>query len=190
MSIINDALKKTQVHLKKTESKEDKKPEPKQENPTTPTNIYEKLYKKSREKQNTQNQTGPKKDTSTPDAPLRAAKKWFKTVIAIIVLLAGLSGGFLFISRSPGTRKFLNSLKKDRPSSKGAIAKHPPKARKYKAGELVLNGTSLIDGKRVALINDEIYEIGEVIDGNKITSIDLNKVELLGDEKIITLKVH
>ncbi len=34
------------------------------------------------------------------------------------------------------------------------------------------------------------YEIGEMVNGKKITSINLNKIELRDAEKIITLRVH
>jgi hypothetical protein len=189
MSIINDALKKTQTKLNTTENTEARNPETTQKETTTPLNIYEKTQKKAQEQQNAQPKTEQK--SSMPETPLRSAKKWIKTFSITVLILAGLSSGFLSISRSQAAKKFLHSLKKDRPSSKKLITKQSAsKPRKYKTGELVLNGTSLIDGKKVALINDEIYEVGEVINGNKITSIDLNKVELLGDEKIITLKVH
>ena len=53
-----------------------------------------------------------------------------------------------------------------------------------------MNGTSLIDGKMVALINDQIYEPGEVVNGMSIISIEMNKVELSDDQKITTLHVR
>ena len=77
-----------------------------------------------------------------------------------------------------------------RRSSRFQIAKHVPKKRVYKPGDLVLNGISTIDGKKVALINDEIYQIGEVVNNKTITHIGRDTVELRNDEKIFTIKVR
>ena len=192
MSIINDALKKAQSSFKKT----DKTPaeEKKQKNPADQStlNVYEKLYKKQADQQNAsvpgKNQKEKEADKKT--STLRSAKRWIKTFAVVSVCLLLLSGSFFFIARLQPVRDFFHSVKKNRVSSRTYIASQAPKIRTYKPGELILNGTSLIDGKRVALINDEIYEVGEVINGKKITSINLNKIELRDNEKIITLRVH
>ncbi|MCB9747710.1 MAG: hypothetical protein H6755_04800 [Candidatus Omnitrophica bacterium] len=47
-----------------------------------------------------------------------------------------------------------------------------------------------MDSKRVALINNEIYELGEYINGMKIININLKKVDLLNKDDIITLHVR
>jgi hypothetical protein len=184
MSIINDALKKAQISIKKTDKPPEKKPEPKSE-PST-SNVYEKLYQKQESAVKGQ-QEGKTADKKSPG--LRSAKKWVKTFAMVIISLAILSGSFYFLSRYKPVKDFLSSLRKI-PASRAYLPKQAPKRRSYKPGELVLNGTSLIDGKRVALINDEIYQVGEIINGKKITSINLNKIELQDDEKIITLRVH
>lgn len=121
---------------------------------------------------------------------LGSAKKWIKTAAMVAVYLLFLTGSFFFVSRYKPVQDFLGSLKKNKTPSRAHIVNQIPKKRTYKPGELVLNGTSLIDGRRVALINDEIYEIGEVIDGKKITSINLNKIELSDNETVVTLRVH
>ncbi len=53
---------------------------------------------------------------------------------------------------------------------------------------IFLNGTVVVDGKRAALINNEIYKIGDIIDGKKIVNITLEGIELLDKDKIITIK--
>jgi len=56
---------------------------------------------------------------------------------------------------------------------------------------LELGGTMLKGNQRVALINDDIYEVGNSIEGKKITEILLAEVKLV-DEKtgeVSTLKV-
>ncbi|MBN1869874.1 MAG: hypothetical protein JW847_04780 [Candidatus Omnitrophica bacterium] len=192
MSIINDALKKAQLSFKKTTPAPAQ--EKKQEKPDslTPSNIYEKLYQKRLDQQNPSvaGKVQKEKSTDKKTPPLRSAKRWFKVSATVVIFLLLISGGLFFAARLEPVQEFLQSLNKDRNSSRDHIARYIPKKRVYKPGELVLNGTSLIDGKRVALINDEIYEVGEVVDGKKITSINLNQIELSDNEKIITLKVH
>ncbi|MCK5012342.1 MAG: hypothetical protein KAS66_00835 [Candidatus Omnitrophica bacterium] len=191
MSIINDALKKTQLSFKKKKKPPEKKQEEKPADEST-SNVYEKLYKKRQDQQNAsapekgQKTKGTGKKTST----LRSAKKWLKTSATVAVCLIILSGSFFFISRFEPVQDFLRSVKKNSTSARTRIVRKAPKRRTFKPGEFVLSGTSLIDGKRVALINDEIYEVGEIINGKKITSINLNKIELRDNEKIITLRVH
>ena len=185
MSIINDALKKTQASLNKAK----KAPDEKQNSPSnqSTSNIYEKLYKAQNDQQNGLTpEAGQKKKASDKEASKKSPKIF---PIAVFFLLCAL-GGFFFIARPQSLQSFLHSIKKKSISSKPPAVRKVPKKRKYKAGELVLNGTSLIDEKRVALINDEIYETGEIINGMKITSIDLNKVELRNDEETITLRDH
>ena len=75
-------------------------------------------------------------------------------------------------------------------SSRHLIAKHIPKKRTYKPNDLVLNGISSIDGVKIALINDEIYQVGDVVNNKKIISISSDVVELHDDEKIYTIKVR
>lgn len=192
MSIINDALKKTQLSFKK----KDKPPvqETKQEDPANQntSNVYEKFHKQQADQRNASIPgKGPKgKEADKKTSALQSAKKWIKTSAVVAVCLLFLSGSFFLLSRLKPVQDFIRSIKKDSAPSRAYIAKRIPKKRTYKPGELVLNGTSLIDGKRVALINDEIYEVGETINGNKITSINLNRVELRNNEKTITLKVH
>ena len=48
----------------------------------------------------------------------------------------------------------------------------------------------MTDQKRMALINDELYQTGDVVNGKKIMNISLEGVELLDEAgKTITLKV-
>ena len=56
------------------------------------------------------------------------------------------------------------------------------------AETLVLNGTVRTEDHQAALINDQIYEVGDMIGDKKIISIDLNQVQIQDGENIITLK--
>ena len=57
------------------------------------------------------------------------------------------------------------------------------------AERFVKLGIMTMDEKNVALINNEIYEVGDMINGMKIMDITLNSVKLLHNKRIQTLKV-
>ncbi|MBU4332883.1 MAG: hypothetical protein KKD07_00400, partial [Candidatus Omnitrophica bacterium] len=52
---------------------------------------------------------------------------------------------------------------------------------------IVLSGALMAEDKRVALINNDVYEIGESIDEKIITNISLNEVELLDKNGVRTI---
>ena len=192
MSIINDALKKTQLNFKKKNKPAEKQEEPQAAQADQSTsNVYEKLYQKQQDLQSASSAARRQQaNTSDKSSTLRSAKKWIKISTTTAVCLLFLAGGLYFLSRFEPVQDFFRSIKRKTAPSRNYIARQAQKRRSYKPGELVLNGTSLIDGKRVALINDEIYQVGETINGKKITSINMNQIELRDDEKIITLRVH
>lgn len=192
MSIINDALKKTQMAFKRPKKKEKEKiqdsPKPKDDGII---NVYEKMYKDREEKEKTSSAHGVpgKKSPKDKKAPHKS-REWLKTIFAAAFLIASISFSFKFLSGYEPLQDFIRSKTGKRRSSRFHIAKHIPKKRVYKAGDLVLNGISFIDGIKVALINDEIYQIGDVVNSKKITSINRDTVELRDNEKIFTIKVH
>jgi len=194
MSIINDALKKTQAKLNKTSNKpEDPKTETTpQEEPDNITNVYEKLYQSRKEKQKNANPTDVATPTKETTQPLRRAKTFFKNTIILLLSLAGIIGSYYYLTHNETVHQFFPSITKFKINTKPRQTSAPTSAKKriYKSNDLVLNGTSLIDEKYAALINDEIYEVGDIINGKKITLIDLNKVELQDNDTIITLKTH
>lgn len=52
--------------------------------------------------------------------------------------------------------------------------------------QLVLNGVTVTNGQKLALINNDIYKIGDEVMGRTIVNINLDGVELMdGDQKII-----
>jgi len=194
MSIINDALKKTQQAFKpkkKNEVQEDPKP---QDGDTL--NVYEKMYKerdKKKELADAAAQSGKKSSKGSKTQTSNKAPEVFKTIFAFIFLIASLSFSFIFLSSYEPLQEFLGSSsfsigKKE--TSRSKIAKYIPKKRKYKADDLFLNGISIIEGAKVALINDEIYQIGDTVNNKKITNITRDEVELQDDEKIYTITVR
>ena len=65
----------------------------------------------------------------------------------------------------------------------------PPPPPPAKTKGLVLNGIMTIDGHPVALINNIIYEVGDDVDGSRITTIDLDHVELNNGKQAVILKL-
>lgn len=59
-----------------------------------------------------------------------------------------------------------------------------------KQDNLILSGISIIAGRKVAIINDKIYELGESVKGRKIVDIRRKEVDLLENGKILTIDVR
>ena len=58
------------------------------------------------------------------------------------------------------------------------------------AGALTLNGIMMTGKKQVALINNKIYEVGDMVNDKKIIDITMDKVELLDGGNTIILNVR
>jgi len=194
MSIINDALKKTQQKLTGGGKKkaEEKKTEPAKTEDKT-TNVYEKLYKDRMEKTNEAGAPMSKRAASTSKTGFELPKSigdWFKTLLAFIFLLGSLYASLLYLSRYKPVEDFLKAAKRKSQSSQFRLIQHAPKKRVYKSGEIILNGTSFIDGKYIALINGEIYEAGDTVDGKEIIAVRDTEVELQDETTVYTIKVY
>jgi len=191
MSIINDALKKTQSKFKKKDKASEQSQGSQDEKNTA--NVYEKMYQAQKGGQAAQasgRRSARPTSSRTSSAAPRKAKKWLKTMSTGIFCLLVIGGGFFLATRYKPVQNFIRSRGKSIPPSRALIAGHIPKKRTYRSTELVLNGTSFVDGKKVALINDEIYEIGDIINGKKIIRIDINRVELQDKEGVVALRTH
>jgi len=197
MGIINDALKKTQMSFKRLKKKDKNKVQA-QESQESPkpkddgiVNVYDKLYKAKEDqtKSSTTHINPEKKSTRSTNAPHKT-NGWFKTTLAAVFIITSLTFAFKFLVGYEPLQDFIRSKTGKTKSSRHLIAQHIPKKRIYKPNDLVLNGISTIDGNKVALINDEIYTVGDVVNNKKITSITDNLVELSDDEKIFTIKVR
>ena len=68
-----------------------------------------------------------------------------------------------------------------------------PEAESYErsyGSQLVLNGVTVTNGQKLALINNGIYQIGEEIMGKTIVNINLDGVELMDGDQRIVLKTR
>jgi len=177
MSIIHDALKKAQNKIKPTERPEER-------------NIYKKLRQKKSLYSNSDN--APLTDQKNDDIDLTVTaiekkKKWNITFISLIAIFSLFIGAFIsllvvLINQS-------QILSADNRNNTTASANAKP-SKSYKPGELELSGTMMMDDKQVALINGEIYELGETVKGYQITGITLKNIELMKDGKKTQIDVR
>lgn len=65
----------------------------------------------------------------------------------------------------------------------------PPPATTASPSDITLNGIMTMGDRKVALINDDIYEIGDMINGMTLIGISADSVQVLKDGKILTHKV-
>ena len=185
MSIINDALKRAQKNMAKTDAKDSKK-DPEKSQPTEQPVAKGPVY------------PTPKAAPSAPPPPPQPKKKneeekndekkkkiWLRTlavIVAIFFLITGILMATLFFLKR-------RSADSSDPQSIRRSYQPRPITRTYKEGELVLSGISLIENKRVAIINGDIYEEGDVVDGNQIINIELHRVILKDTSgKVVHLK--
>ena len=195
MSIINEALKKTQTNLDNIKEKvlpagNDQIPlreKPWQKPAVQPSPVFRPIPP-----------SPSPVVTAIPEAARAssqrkpAGKRWYFIVLAEILAL-GLIAWILFIIQP---QVFRSSRRPKMPSSIGVtrpVAALPQPAPAASAlryapprNNLVLNGIMMNQNKMVALINGEIYEVGDYIGEQKVNKITLDRVELRdGDEATI-----
>ena len=168
MSIINDALKKAQAKLeergKKAELKDVTKMEP-------------------------SDKAAPPAAKPKPQPSMKKKKAWHRTVSFLVVL-------FLIIAGVLTASVFYLWERSHKTSSETGVVQRsyrpaPLSSHKSAPGKLELNGVSYIDSRRVALINNEIYEVGDTVGKYTINSIEHDLVLLQDAEgNITTLKVR
>ncbi|MFA5087450.1 MAG: hypothetical protein WC552_00280 [Candidatus Omnitrophota bacterium] len=219
MSIINDALKKTQDNLKN--EKEGEKTSPPTEGISTPAqqnaflkeNLQHiaaaKLQNAASENLGQKTVFDPGQDNSVKlsRATSRQPSSQKSIVIAGLFLILSISAAvYSFDSQREQLKKVFPSLAKNL-SRKSSPRTSPPKnvstaninlqkvlpllpqSSQETANTFTLNGIATVDDRQMALINNEIYEEGDRVDGKEIISISLDKVEIKDNDKIIILNV-
>ena len=84
----------------------------------------------------------------------------------ICVSLAGFMGYLLYLSRATHEPAVVETMK-----------------------DFTINGIMTMNDKKVVLINNQIYEVGETVDGMKIIDIEMDKIKLLKGDQLKTLIV-
>ena len=207
MSIINDALKKVQTNLNPQTRKEPAPSvKPEQEQPTVRPQIIPTVQPVTGQQRRPATTINPV-TVPRPDIKLRpSANKPNSRYVSLFTTLSVLilcSIFFYFMSERQAHNKVaitlsqseqityhLNALKKEieaisAKQKQQAAATVPTPA----PGTLTLKGVMTMNDKQVALINDGIYEVGQEIDGKRIVSISINKVEVDQGGTITTLTV-
>ncbi|MCA9402984.1 MAG: hypothetical protein KC897_04325 [Candidatus Omnitrophica bacterium] len=178
MSIINDALKRAQQRMKK--GGQDAPPEnssvqdlTREQKPPSVQHPHPHPHLHPR----------PKPEGDKPS--LKKKKVWYRTVSALVVIFFFITGILLatlfFLMKRSATETDPTAVLRREYMPK-------PLKRNFKPGELILSGTSFVEDKRVALINDGIYEVGDIVEGYRVTSIELREVQLenlRGDNAIV-----
>lgn len=196
MSIIIEALKKTQTDFKKKE--------------TRAAVLAPVSWPSLGLPQEPVFPTARKSDPPASSVPDKAAlkprsKNWY-AVVLLEICAFGIIAAILFIFQP---RLFLQLSPPAAPPSSAAVKPlpSPPTApsapsvttpRKIKIPSLpspakeslILNGIMMVGEKKVALINDEPHEVGDYVDGKKITAITLERVELLDGKETEILSVR
>ena len=206
MSIINEALKKTQTNLsnlkEKTVTVTDDRISVGQKTWQSPAAQPAQTF--------TQAPSSAPAATPAPQAKRTSSKRWYLIVITEILVL-GLAAWVLFIfqpqlfrsslhpKRSPAVRKSITTTAQPKPV---ALSPQPapvpatsaPSGIKFPMGapakNLVLNGIMMDQSKMAALINGEIYEVGDYIGDQRINKITLNRVELRDGDNVTILEVR
>jgi hypothetical protein len=183
MSIIHDALKKVQHSLERKHGRHPPEPQTYQSSTYIP----------------------PARPQNTPVSPLAVKKegvsaKMIFIMVNTILIAAGIIIVLLLrLLETQTPRQDTSALVRQRleaviapgqaataPAPQAsALATPLPQAtdpiRPSGPPPLELNGTMLMDERRVALINNDIYELSEYVDGKRITDISLTEATLLDE---------
>ncbi|MCR4337623.1 MAG: hypothetical protein NUV91_07460 [Candidatus Omnitrophica bacterium] len=211
MSIINDALKKVQANLDKKVPPPPKPQEPQNTTPSLPTEpspptpatygvpetpkeefIPAPLIQSSSEGHSVQNES------------IEVASGRDKTIVTLCFLICAiLIGSILYLTsqfsnsrpavsahRAAAPQNPITAIQTSFIPAPATPRKETPKPRS--SSDMDLNGIIMMDQGPVALINNEIYEAGAIIDGWEITNISLDQVDLKNSrtEETRELRVH
>lgn len=203
MSIISEALRKTQTNLKNTEQPN---PSPtfseKIKESFLPKEVQKPFFKKEKAKTSINNVRSqfvpqPQKTNTESHVDPKTKSKWI-TILLTGFIVASLIYLTVYFIRSIPFASFSVTFQSSPTPEKAPvllssqnIAAEPTNQQLAtpQKPKLKLNGTMMMDSKRVALINDKIFEVGDNLNEFKIINITLEKVELLGNDELITLWV-
>jgi len=209
MSIINDALKKTQQNLNPTtdaKAKDQSAAPPSESQPQLGDERFARPagLTPSAGTANFSNPPPPQPSYAPlPSAakPATGSKKVQPNRTGQLLLVLVIAAGFFAYQQGYFKKTalklpdfpFLQKEKKNgtkRSSSRPLMRQAPAKAAvPQNPGELTLNGITDLGEKVVALINNQIYEVGDSVLGMKIIAIEKNAVQLEGNGITKVLKI-
>ncbi|MCA9405698.1 MAG: hypothetical protein KC684_04115 [Candidatus Omnitrophica bacterium] len=195
MSIINDALKKAQEQLKQKDSSANKaQPAPQKEAPTQaqqPASAEPQTPKPISPASSSPGSSG----TSIKTEAVSSRKKNYTPIIVFfLIALTALGTVSYFL--------FGNKLSSKEPAEPKAVMfsdgeiinpntqKKPPSKPLFGRTEFVLTGTMQMGEKKAAIINNEVYQIGDTIFDMTVVDIRAKEADLMKDGKVTTISVR
>ncbi len=114
----------------------------------------------------------------------KKSKKWSWLIISLAALLGLLIAAFsiYYITAKPKPKP-----QPEKPKMVGVKKPAPLPKPIVKKVNLSLMGVFISDDEKVAMINNRLMHIGDVIEGMKVVSIELEGVKLGGNNTVITL---
>jgi len=173
MSIIHDALKKTQDKLDKTNNRPVKNASP----------------QISESKEPLRSTPPPAQPDQKPVVKLKPEPSPALTIKIIpLTVITSIIVGAIFIY-------FQFFIKTDSPGSSTPLVRRSSislfrstEKIERSSDAMVLNGTMTMGARKVALINNKIYEVGDFINGLEVLNITLEDVQMRNDSGITVLK--
>ena len=195
MSIINDALKKVQANMEQKNSIPFNKstPPPPSQNPSGD-------FTQNRNQFTNAQVIPPAPSLSSIQKPARPRIKqtilWSSVAFIWIILIPAMmlffkKGNLKFpavrLSSTTGSAK---TVKKSSPKKIKSIINPVTLMQKKEDDALKLTGILAMNNGRVALINSEIYEVGDTIKGARVSKIADDYVEIVKDGQLGILKIR
>jgi hypothetical protein len=179
MSIIHDALKKAQVRLEEHRKRfiHPKTPIPSSEIKPNPKPSMPPF----------QQATSIPANSAPP--PTSAQPRFQSRPTGLILSITLIFVVILIYALRQTNEKSIQTYQVITPATSTASSTNQPLIKSSaRSSKLILGGTIILDKKRAAIINNEVYEIGGIVNGKKIINITLEKVELQNENgEILTL---
>ena len=210
MSIINDALKKVQNQLDKNEQTSNLPSNTginKMDNQTPSPNASSPNQNPGQNPQKDLSEFLPIKEKSlayqppqiisetiTPARAIHWGRILLTSAILILILTAAIYFYLLNVSKSASLKRYRIVPKTFKvsfpipPVIKQSMM--PTKSPETKNGNLVVSGIITMGDRQVALINNQIYEVGDKIEGKEIISITERTVEIRDGKQTQTLNLQ
>ncbi len=208
MSIINDALKKTQEELAQANTSQENTAGASAPKDTAPPSFAAPSFSYPTLAPTQLPPAPPVKKSEAKNTPkISTAQRLLRLAVLLIAFCVILYCALPYLPKSlplseffseQGQLRLLNSLKAkitamipaQSPKTGNRPAKQAAQKSKAPGGELVLNGIIAADKEPLALINNQIYKAGDLVEGKKIIAIFVDKVEIEDNEKILTLRIQ
>ena len=181
MSIINDALNKAKPEDDNPKNKTNPVPAPDITEGPNVTDLYKEMHQTNTSPKPTSHKPSNGNKKASPEELKKEREESEERIRKRRIILTAVFGVILVAAIGLCLIAFVPSLRnnfKQVISKKNGTKKRKMPVRTYQPGDIVFSGTIVTGDKTVALINDSVYEEGDIISGKKILSISLEELEL------------